>query len=346
MLETCPRCGATLSSEPGELCPSCQSPLPGTPSPAASPDDALPNGLRIPPIVLTLVPTAICAWLGSRMTVQGFSLSDPSFEMIAGGILGLVMGVVVLLDNRGLQHRLAVARRDSQSGGDPKSPKPEPTMASTVCAMLLLCIPLVAGVLAWQRESLEWTLPTVHLLGAVALVSTAVLGYFDTRQLALRARDTSANDEQTASMPVLSFLGMLAFWIVGYPAHFVGRTRFGGRNFLVPALLSMGVFLGPSVASWFAEPELPAVDSADVLSIVKTVVDDSLTQQGVRAEMGEITINDPVELSFDPDSQVRTAKATVSWELGEIPLFYTVTWQDRSRGVIYVQLFDQDPNGN
>src|SRR5262249_40402073 len=143
------------------------------------------------------------------------------------------------------------------------------------------------------------------------------------------------------SPPVGAFLGILALWVLGYPAHFLVRRRLGARNLIAPALVATAVFLAPWLRTWFSEPALPSADDPDVLALVERVIEESPWYQVGKDQIGAIALRAPVEVSFDPDGQRRVCRATLISNLGESPLFYTVQWQDRGKRIFAVQVFEK-----
>jgi hypothetical protein len=122
----------------------------------------------------------------------------------------------------------------------------------------------------------------------------------------------------------------MALWIICYPVHFIIRWRMGGRNLIVPGLLATAAYLVPIAQPLLVEPELPAVDDAEVLSLVKQLM------EADRA-LGPISVKQPVEVSFDVAQQKRVGRCTVVSKHGEEKITYTINWQDKKSGMWQVQ---------
>jgi hypothetical protein len=275
----------------------------------------------------------ICAW-GLGSTTGGFSFTAPTPGEIVGAVVGLFIGLAVCLDDGRVRRQM---EEGEGSAADTSRPPSE------AIAVVMLIIPLVAGALIWQREWLQLTTPAALMLGCATVVSTAVLGYLDSRQLILRRPTGQLFGGAALSPPVGAFLSILALWVLAYPVHFLARRRLGARNLFAPALVAAVAFLAPSVRAWFGEPALPSASDPDVIALVERSITDSPWYQAGKDEIGAITIHNPVEVSFDPEKQRRVCRAVLVSNLGEYPIFYTVEWQDRNKRIIAVQVYEKQP---
>jgi hypothetical protein len=273
-----------------------------------------------------------------------FSIAAPPPSAIMGGCIGLLLGLVVCLDNRAVQRRVEKAVPSGALDANTVTPSASARAPqSNAMAVMMLVLPLVAGVMIWQREMMQMTTRAVRLLGAATILSTAVLGYYDMRWLVLRSRGTVPASSQPVSPPVGAFLGILGLWLLAYPGHFVARRRLGATNLIVPALMVSVVFLAPTVGAWFSAAALPSVGSPDVLALVAKIIEDTARYQARKGEIGKLQVREPAEISFDQGRQRRVARAKVVSNLGEEAIFYTVEWQDRKKGMFSVQVFDKPP---
>jgi hypothetical protein len=283
--------------------------------------------------MIVLTPALACAWFGSLVAGGSFSFTPPNPGMLVGGLIGLLIGAAVWFDDRSFQRRLA----------GPAEPHPAGTRPPTEwIAVLMLALPLVAGVLTWQRDALHLPARVVTLLNCSTIVVTALLGYADTRQLAASLPGGRPAKGPPAN-PVGTFFAILVLWVLGYPVHFVARRLLGGKNFFALGLLSTIVFLAPTISMWFSGPDVPGVRSPEVLAAVKQTLEDSPMYRANREQIGPLTLSEPEELSFDRETQRRVGRVKVTSNRGEEVIFYTVEWQDRGKRLFQVRVSDRQP---
>lgn len=262
------------------------------------------------------------AWLADRAFGDGaFAVSKPTAPLIGGAVAGLFVGLAIRFLDREDQRR---------TPAPPESPPPAPGIEWLPLAMIALAS--VAGLLIWQRDALGLLSRTVLQLGVGTVFFTALLGYFDLRQLLLRHPEKNPNGPGNASPAVASFAMLLALWLLFFPLHFVIRRRYGGRNLIVPGLLASALFLAPAVGAWFAPPELPPGDSPDVMATVQKMFVDPAAK-----------VTDPVEVSYDREKQRRVMKAVLATPGGGQPFYYLLTWENRDAHRFQVQAFEREP---
>ncbi|MFC1597358.1 hypothetical protein ACFL5Q_05390 [Planctomycetota bacterium] len=304
-----------------------------------------PFAWRLPPWLVVLFATLICAFLGGVSSVFGtFSNAGSALSAIIGGCIGLLLGLAVWFDNRAVQGRKEEMERSAalapEAGVQPASVTDRP---SDAVAAIMLVLPFVAGILVWQHEAVHLTTYAVYLLVAATVVCTALLGYYDMRLLVVCPRSVPPPGSPLFSRPMDAFVGILVFWALGYPLYFFARRRFGATNLIVPALVATAVFLAPTVGAWFFGPALPSVGSPDVLALVAKIIEDSPVYQARKDEFGKLRVREPVEISFDQHAQRRVGRAKLVSKLGEEEIFYTIQWQDREKGMFAIQVYDQQP---
>ena len=81
---------------------------------------------------------------------------------------------------------------------------------------------------------------------------------------------------------------------------------------------------------------MPSVDDAEVLSLLKGLLEDE-------PMMRPVTVKQAVEMSFDAALQKRMGQCTITTKFGEEKVPYKIDWQDRSRGLWQVQILDRLP---
>jgi hypothetical protein len=284
----------------------------------------------MPPQALPPLTALAGAAFGGWAADGSFSLTTQ--PALVGGVAGLLLGAALARDS------LAVRRRVDEAGSGTTDPAPPaPARPSGLVAGVMLALPVVAGVLLWQQEAVGLTDRAARLLGGGTVLATAVLGYVDTRWLVLGRPAVPAGAHHPADPPAIGFVGMLAMWVLCYPVHFFGRRRFGGTNLVVPGLVATAVFVGPSVARLFADPELPPADSPEVVDTLRRAVEDGPEYRAGRLEYGRLSVRGATETEFDRDRQVRTGRATLVTNVGREEVAYAVEWADRRNGVWQVR---------
>ena len=251
---------------------------------------------------------------------------------LAAGLLGLALALVIYRDDRALRQRVG---EQAQAGVADPGAAPGPTQpAPETAAMLMLALPVVAGVLIWQQRFFHLSDRGAILVLFAAVVGTAVLGYVDARQILLRSPAVQTPAGPMRIQPRVHFSMILWFWIVGYPVHFIGRRNHGARNLVAPAVAAMavGVLLAGFLGFRSAGPALPAVNSPQVAALVEKALIESPGYQANKELFGPVQVRDLVELSFDEKNQRRVGQGVLFSKVGWKPVFFSVEWQDRRQG--------------
>jgi hypothetical protein len=364
MADRCPHCDAALLTPLPGVCPACQKSLgptdtgiTATPAPVVdgsfaegAPPETPPvprfdedapsivkaeaTGPSCPAWLLAGLSAFLCASQGAMANFGkpgGFSFK--SEESAFGGIVGLVIGLALAVDHWLFQKKLnKPAKIPGEDGGELPDPVPPP---NEWMPLAMLILPVVAGVLMWFASPLRLTETYVALIGSGAVVATAVLGYFSIRQMALRV-DRTVSYHGALSNPAFTYLAMLFLWIILYPIHFVIRWRMGGKNLIIPGLIATAVYCSQIAQPFLVDAELPPVDDAEVLTLVRQMVEDE-------PMMKPATIRNPVEVSFDLALQKRIGRCTINTKFGEEPVSYTIDWQDRKQRIWQVHVLDRLP---
>ncbi|GIW93946.1 MAG: hypothetical protein KatS3mg110_1987 [Pirellulaceae bacterium] len=306
-------------------------------------DRTLPPWLR--PWIVALLSSLVFAFLGHSLFVDSpFSLKAPTPYAVAGGCIGLLLGLAVYLDDWAVRRRIEKRNRSAASEPAPHAPAAFVTKRhSNAMAILMLFLPLAAGILIWQHQRIHLTGRGAILLIGLTVVSTAVLGYLDLRQLMVRSGSASLPPTQILSPPVDSFTSILLVWFVAYPLHFFTRRRLGASNLVLPALVTTAVFIGAILSTWLSKPDLPSVQSPEVLRLIMESIERGPMYQALKDVVGKVEIRDPVEISFDPVKQRRVARARLISKEGETDFYYTIEWIDRKKGRYAIRFYLEQP---
>lgn len=198
-------------------------------------------------------------------------------------------------------------------------------------AYAMLAVTAIAGLLIWQSGSLG--IPaTVFSLAVV--IATAILAYVEAKQLGMGTDADRTPKGKKRSGPGSWALVILVLWIIGFPAYLYTRSRYGARNLLLPAIVVALAFLA---APFLAAPMLPEVDSPEVVALAQRAISESPAIK-LTGLAGNITIANQGEISYDRTNQKRIARAELRTNLGTEVIYYTVEWQNRSTGIIWVQI--------
>jgi len=212
---------------------------------------------------------------------------------------------------------------------------------SDTIAYVMLAIPILAGFMFWQADHLGMPNEATWVVSIGCVIGTAVLGFFDMRMLANRCPE-GPTDGRPAPGPGAMLLGMFLFWIVFYPLHMYARRRLGGRNLLFPGLVAAGIYVAAAFSPMFSPARLPTVQSREVIGLIKQILNDDPVIQANRHRLGELVVQDPVEVGFDAELQRRVGRATLVTRLGQAPITYTVEWQNRATGMFQVTIAPAD----
>ncbi len=360
MADRCPQCGAELPAPAPESCPAClkvleaantgitAAPAPasagsfaeGTPPEAPRPrfEEETPSIVKAeatrpscPPLLLVGLSPLLCALLGAATTSGGaVGFNFKSTESVVGAVVGFVIGLALAVDQWFFQQKLnQPAQIPGEEDGEPAGPAPPP---SEWVSMAMLLMPIAAGVLIWFASPLRLTQTDVALIGPGAVLATAVLGYFSIRQMALRENRAASHYHGGLSSPAYMYLAMLFFWVIIYPVHFVLRWRMGGRNLIVPGLIATAAYCAPMVQPFLVDPDLPPVDDAEVLELVKKLIEEDLPT------LRPVKLENAVEVSFDAALQKRVGRCELATKHGKEPAEYTINWQNRKTGIWQVQV--------
>lgn len=205
----------------------------------------------------------------------------------------------------------------------PPDPPPIHRDPGLVLPIAALIIPVVAGIVELFLDSV----PAVLAVSFATVFITAFLMAIDARRLAA----TDINGQ--SSSPLMVFLMMIGVWIIGYPAAFFRRRKFGGPNLGIPAILVALFFLGaPILHGMMSTPELPACDSPEV----KKLIEQMIRQDPIGPQVRSITGHR--ETVHDQASPRREGKCVVDLDGEKVVVSFTITWRDREKGLFEVRI--------
>ena len=208
-----------------------------------------------------------------------------------------------------------------ESADQEQPPAPQP-------GWLLVGVALILPVLAGVAQCFITSLSLAYGLGFAMVLTTALLIAIDASQLG----DTDPKGVRRES-PVLLFFGMCALWIAVYPMAYFRRQRFCGPRLGVASLLSAALFLAiPFAAVFLIRPGLPACTSPEVARLMESLI----RQMPLGATMP--VIDGFREVSYDPAAEIRHGECIVHGRDGDLPVKFTVTWQDRDRAMFFVAI--------
>lgn len=361
MPDRCPHCGLLLLELEAVACPECGKSLTGgtgitatpptvdgsvaegpppTPADLGVPDIVNPEavGPSCPPLLLIVLSGFLCAAQGAMIHFgKPGRLMMNSDETVIGGILGALIGLGLAVDLVFFQRKLRVLT--AIPADDPDAPLNLPSTGqapSEWVPIAMLLVPILTAVITWFGKTLRLTELQLAVISSAAIVGTSLLGYLSIRQMALHAHRRRSDYHGAFTNPAFVYLGMLGFWIICYPVHFVSRWRMGGRNLILPAVIATAAYCVPMVQPFLTWGELPSVDDAEVLSLVKQMLEDE-------PMMKPVTLMQPIEISFDEALQKRVGRCTLDSKHGKEPVTYLIDWRDRNTGIWQVQLTDRLP---
>jgi|694.fasta_scaffold140390_3 hypothetical protein len=195
---------------------------------------------------------------------------------------------------------------------------------------IMLAFALLGAIFSWNAEP-----NTVLIIVWGVVIVTAILGGIEAEKLGIGS-DGDKNAKGKRKMGPWQWGASIFFlWYIGFPAYLYQRSRYGARNLLLPAVV---VSLLSLAALFLASPTLPAVDAPEVLATAQQAIEESPAGKLTGALVGPIKITDAGEVSYDSGKQKRVARAVLKTKLGSEVIYYTVEWQNRSKGIIWVQI--------
>ncbi|MEK6261333.1 MAG: hypothetical protein AABP62_22255 [Planctomycetota bacterium] len=193
---------------------------------------------------------------------------------------------------------------------------------------IALILPVLSAVMLFFVTSFSLALG----ISVATVVTSAALVAIDASRLG--KVDLKGKVRESAG---LLFIGMCLFWIVVYPLAFFRRRSFGGPNLGFVALVVAAFFAGgPFLGSLLIPPRLPSCSSSEVARLLEQVIRTTPVGANLKSMDGHR------ELSYDRDSNVRHGECVAHTNAGDIPVKFTVEWQDRNKGLFQVRIWPAD----
>lgn len=205
-----------------------------------------------------------------------------------------------------------------------KAAAPRPA-ANNALAYLALALPVIGAVVECFQPDTR-----VMAMSFGIVVLSSILVFID----AIKLGPVDPDGVERASAGSLLAGGIL-FWIVFYPVAFFRRRHFASPNLGPASLLVALIFLGLPIVYELLKPvDLPDCDAPEVKQLIEQIVSESPNL----VRDGRPIIDHHHEISFDSQRQIRTGRCTMHLGGEDVPLDYTVSWQDRAKGIFQVKI--------
>lgn len=177
------------------------------------------------------------------------------------------------------------------------------------------------------------------VFGWSVIVVTSVVMYVDSKLL---QKQVPHDQSMIAAGSLLA--GMLLLWIVFFPMAFFQRRKITRPDMAIPGLgLAMAYFLLPILVAvfqaWNSGIVLPMCDSAEVRSLVETLVRDNTS--GLIFDR----IDGFEETGRTTEPETATGRCVAHSGGSASTLFFVVEWQDRNRRMFQVRLLPPELPG-
>lgn len=217
------------------------------------------------------------------------------------------------------------------------------TLTTRRTGTALLLVPLCGILISCLLQGLGVGGPAVPVFAAFLLVLlTALLVWWDASLVGIS--DRSSNGKRQTG-PFGWAAGTLLLWAFCYPAYMYWRGRTGARQLLAPAIAVAILFVSAPFITAVVFPPLPSVDSYAVTStLAKALRESTGSKQLIEAGLVNDNILNPTQVSFDPWGQRRIGRGQIRTALGLETVTFSVSWQSRRRGDIWVEVNPQATN--
>jgi len=138
----------------------------------------------------------------------------------------------------------------------------------------------------------------------------------------------------------------LGLWLVGLPAYLMKRASLieragespipvSGRGLKTAALSIIGCLWMLALLGGAAKPQLPSCESSETVTLLEQMIND---MQAVKAAGSQfVSLKDIAEQGYNEQSALRSCRARLVTTAGENALTYSVKWNDKDKGVFYVE---------
>lgn len=192
--------------------------------------------------------------------------------------------------------------------------------------MTLVGLPLLAAVLIWLGIS------NSTFLVCLVVIATAILMGIDAKRLNAGSPTDLTSKGKKRPGPLAWTLSAILLWIVEFPLYLHERKRYGTKSLLLPGLASAIIMLATVVLA--SQQELPKVNDPTVIATAKQAIEKIYLPEIV----GPANISDIGEIRYDKTHGKRYARALLRTKLGAEPIYYTVEWQNKVKGQIWVSI--------
>ena len=142
-------------------------------------------------------------------------------------------------------------------------------------------------------------------------------------------------------------------WIIGFPLYLIKRNELiqkakehpapEVKNFTLVFLVLM--VLGGSIVAlnWYSYQVglgLPACDSVEVKKALKDAINNSVAMKLIGTSIDQI--DSAGERSYDATKERRVCRANIASAAGNIPIYYSVDWQNKSENMFWVQTLESE----
>ncbi len=196
----------------------------------------------------------------------------------------------------------------------------------------MIAVAALFSILIWSADA-----QSSSRIALAAIWITAILGGIEAKKLGIGCDTDRTPKGKKKYGPWRWGAFIVLLWIIGFPAYLYRRSKYGAKNLLLPAVVAVAFFMA---ALCFAAPALPAADAPEVVAVAQRAIEESPAGKLGGALVGPLSITDAAEIRYDSAKQKRTARALLKTKLGSETIYYTVEWQNRSKGLIWVQIQD------
>ena len=129
---------------------------------------------------------------------------------------------------------------------------------SGIVGGIALLVPLCASLIIWlwigNMTILESPSSKLAIVAALTVIITAIMIAIDANQLGMGTPDDISEKGRRYSGPVAWCVFALLLWIIGFPAYYYSRERYGQRNYVAAAIIVASIFVAVlGIFTWAIE---------------------------------------------------------------------------------------------